>query len=304
MQAQEPAPPFIGLWTRLEGFERAELAKALHRRRVVKATLMRGTLHLVTARDFALLAPATTPMVQALWRSYLRDREEIPNVDELAERALDFATEPRTNSEMRGFLGGDDPWWRIRRHGLFVHAPGGEPWGFARTPRFVAARAWLDRPLADPHTSRRHLARRYLAAFGPAAVNDVAAWSGLTVTELRPVIEQMRVRRFRDERGRVLLDVPGAPLPDPATPAPPRLVPAFDNLILSHADRARVIADEYRRVVITGGIVDPVFLVDGFVAGRWRLVRGAVELDPFERLSRGVERELRREGEQLAAFVA
>ena len=303
LQAQEPAPPFIGLWTRLEGFERAKLADELHRRRVVKGTLMRGTLHLVTVRDFALLAPATTPMVQALWRRYLRDREPIPGVEELAERALEFATEPRTNAEMRDFLGGDDPWWRIRRHGLFVHAPGDEPWAFARRPRFVAARAWLGRPLVDPETSRRHLVRRYLAAFGPAAVNDVAEWSGLTVGDLRQVLERVRLRRFRDERGRVLLDLPRAPLPDAATPAPPRLVPAFDNLILSHADRTRVIANEYRRTVISGGIVDPVFLVDGFVAGRWRLVRGALELDRFERLPRGVERELRREGQRLAAFV-
>ena len=304
LQAQEPAPPFMGLWTRLEGFERGELVDALHRRRVVKATLMRGTLHLVTARDFALLAPATTPMVQALWRSYLRDRAEIANAHELTERALEFATEPRTNAEMREFLGGDDPWWRIRRHGLFVHVPGDEPWAFPRRPRFVAARAWLDRPLADPETSRSHLVRRYLAAFGPATVSDVAAWSGLTVAELRPIVERMRLRRFRDERGRVLFDVPGAPLPDAATPAPPRLVPAFDNLILSHADRTRVIADDHRRVVIDGGIVDPVLLVDGFVAGRWRLVGGAVELDAFERLPRAVERALRREGERLAAFAA
>ena len=303
LQAQDVVAPFIGLWTRIADFERDALTRALRRRTAVRGTLMRGTIHIVSARDYSLFAPAVRPMIQGLWQRYLRDREPIADVDGLTQRALAYAREPRTNAELREFLGGDDAWWRVRRHALFVNAPGDEPWGFARTVRLVAADAWLERPLADPATGREHLIRRYLAAFGPAGTDDVSRWTGLSQSDLRPTLERLKLRRFRDERGRVLFDVPGAPLPDPANPAPPRLLPAFENLILAHADRTRVVSDDYRRAVIRGGLVDPVFLVDGFVAGRWRFVGGAVQLEPFERVPRGVERELRRERERLAAFL-
>jgi hypothetical protein len=304
LQAQDLAPPFIGLWTRVTGFERDHLKRALARRTAIRATLMRGTIHIVTARDYAHFAPATLPMIQRLWRGYLRDREEVPNVEELTARALAYAAEPRTNAELREHVGGEDAWWRVRREALFVNAPGDEPWAFDRRRRFVAASAWLDRPLADPEAGRRHLVRRYLRAFGPAGADDVSAWSGLTAAELRLTLAAMRLRHFRDERGRLLLDLPRAPLPDPATPAEPRLLPAFDNTILAHADRTRVIPDEYRRAVIRGGLVDPVYLVDGFVAGRWRLAKGKPELDPFEPLARSVERALRHELEAVADFAA
>jgi Winged helix DNA-binding domain len=303
VQAQDVIPPFIGLWTRIAGFERDDLTRALERRTVVRATVMRGTIHMVTARDYANFGPATLPMVQRLYRSYLRDRQPVANVKRLTARALTYAEDPRTSAEMRDFLGGDDAWWRIRREALFVNAPGDEPWSFSRARRFVAASAWLDRPLADVEAARDHLVRRYLAAFGPATAADLSAWSGLKADELRPSLERLRLRRFRDERGRLLLDAPRAPLPDPRTPAPPRLLPLFDNTILSHADRTRVISDEHRQIVIRGGMVDAAFLVDGFVAGVWRLRKGSFELEPFGRLSRRAERELRREGAAVEEFV-
>lgn len=304
IQAQDVIPPFIGLWTRVAGFERADLTRALHRRTVVRATVMRGTIHMVTARDYASFGPGTLPMVQRLYRSYLRDRQPVRDVKRLATRALAYANEPRTGAEMRDHLGGEDAWWRIRREALFVNPPGDDPWSFSRRRRFVAATSWLERPLADVEAGRDHLVRRYLAAFGPATAADVSAWSGLPAAELGPSLERLRLRRFRDERGRLLLDAPRAPLPDPRTPAPPRLLPLFDNTILSHADRTRVISDEHRRIVIRGGMVDAAFLVDGFVAGVWRLRNGSFELEPFGRLSRRVERALRREGAAVEEFVA
>lgn len=304
VQAQDVIPPFLGLWTRIAGFERGDLTRALERRTVVRATVMRGTIHMVTARDYVNFAPATLPMVQRLYRSSMRDRKPVEDVERLTARALAYAREPRTGAELRDFLGGEDAWWRVRREGLFVNAPGDDAWSFSRRRRFVAASAWLERPLADVETGRDHLVRRYLAAFGPATTADLAAWSGLTTAELRPSLERVRLRRFRDERGRLLLDLPGGPLPDPRTPAPPRLLPLFDNTILSHADRTRVISDDYRRIVIRGGMVDAAFLVDGFVAGVWRLRQGSFELEPFDRLSRTVERELRREGAAVEEFVA
>ena len=304
LQAQDVVAPFIGLWTRVEGFDREQLKRALARRTAIRATLMRGTIHIVSARDYAHFAPATMPMVQRLWRSYQRDRAPVRNVERLTASALAYAAEPRTNAELRDHLGGEDAWWRVRREALFVNAPGDEPWSFGRSRRFVDASVWLSRPLADRRAGAAHLVRRYLTAFGPATSADVAAWSGLTAAEVGEALERVRLRRFRDERGRLLLDVPGAPIPDAATPAPPRLLPAFDNVILSHADRSRVISDDHRRRVIRGGLVDPVVLVDGFVAGRWRLANGKPELEPFEPIPRRAERELRRELDDVARFVS
>jgi hypothetical protein len=303
LQAQDVVAPFIGLWTRLAGFDREQLKRALHRRTAVRATLMRGTIHIVTAGDYAHFAAATLPLIQRQWRSYQRDRAGVPNVEAVTAQALDYASEPRTNAELNELLG-DDVWWRVRREALFVNAPGDEPWAFGRSRRFVAATAWLDRAPADTEPALRHLVRHYLAGFGPAGADDVSVWSGLTVAELRPTLEAMRLRRFRDERGRLLFDLPHAPRPDPETPAEPRLLPAFDNTILSHADRTRVLPEQYRRSVIRGGLVDPVVLVDGFVAGRWRLVQGTPELETFAPLERSVRRALRRELKAVAAFAA
>jgi hypothetical protein len=291
------------LWTRIEGFERPQLNRALTARRAVKATLMRGTVHLVSTSDYLCFLPAVLPMLREYWRPYLRHRTPVTNVDELAARALAFTSEPRSSSEMATHLGHEDRWWRVRMHAPFVRAPGDGSWAFGPRPAFVSGPAWVARPLAGDADGGLHLLRRYLRAFGPASVEDVAAWSGLRIAAVRELVPRLELRRFRDERGRLLLDLPRAPLPPPATPAPPRLLPAFDNLILSHADRTRVIADDHRRTVIRGGIVDPVFLVDGFVAGRWRVERARVELEPFGKLPREAERALRREADALARWL-
>lgn len=302
LQAQEPRAPYIGLWTRLHDFDRDRLTRALHDRRVVKATLMRGTLHLVSARDYDELAPALLAMIETLAR---RHRPGIRDVQDLARRALAFADRPRSNDALRTLVGGGDEWALVRAHAPFIRAPTGPIWAFGPRVAFVSAEAWLGASPGPDHERRVGLLRRYLAAFGPASLQDAAAWSGLTVAALRPAAEALapRLRRLRDERGRELLDLRGAPLPAGDTRAPPRLLPPFDNAILSHADRTRIVSDEHRRILIRGGLVDPVFLVDGFVAGRWRLQAGGVALEPFVRLPRTTERALRREGELLAAFL-
>jgi Winged helix DNA-binding domain len=306
LQAQDPQAPYVGLWTRVDGLRRQDVTRALHRRRVVKATLMRATLHLVSARDYALFLSALLPSLREYWRRYVRNRGSVPDVERLARRALAFADRPRSAAEMRSLLGGDDEWWRVRMHAPFIHAPTGEGWAFGRRPAFVSAESWLARPLESAAEGAVHLLRRYLRAFGPATLQDAVIWSGLTLNALRPAAEALstRLRRFRDERGRLLLDLRGAPLPDPDTRVPPRLLPAFDNALLSHVDRTRILSDDYRRAVIRGGLVDPVVLVDGFVCGRWRLEGGNVRFEAFEPWPRSVERELRREGERLAAFAA
>jgi hypothetical protein len=303
LQAQDPRAPYIGLWTRLDGFDRAQLTRAIRRRHAVKATLMRATVHLTSARDYVLFLPAVLPMLREYWRRYESRRSDVGDRGALANRAVAFASAPRSASELGEHLGGELGWWRARLHAPFVHAPTGDDWAFGRRPAFVAAETWLRRPFGATEGGLRHLVRRYLAAFGPATAADAAAWSGLPVSALRPAFDALDLRRFCDERGHELLDLRRTPLPPAGTPAPPRLLPPFDNLVLSHADRTRVISDEHRRTVIRAGIVDPVFLVDGFVAGRWRLRRGRIELEPFEPLPGAARAELVREAETLTGWL-
>jgi hypothetical protein len=309
IQAQDPVAPLFGLHSRIEGFEAGALARAVHERRVVRGTLMRGTVHLVSARDYLRLEPATGPLVRDMYRRYRRDRAELGDVSGLTAEAMAFAAEPRTTAAMNERFG-EDGWWRIRREGRFLHAPAeGERSGFGRRALFVSADAWLGaRPDASGEEALAHLVRRGLRGFGPMTLQDLAAWSGLSVAALRPAVEALPLVRRRDEDGRELLDLPRAPMRPPDAEAPPRLLAAFDNTILSHADRTRVIDDDARRAVIRGGMVDPVVLVDGFVRGRWRVQRSrrAAELvlEPFAPIPRRHVRPLRAEAERTLAFAA
>jgi hypothetical protein len=321
IQAQEPASPYLALWTRLVDFDASSLDAAFARRTVVKATLMRTTLHVVSADDFLALRAAITLREPGIRRP---DRvEPLPDADlaRLIETGIDFSAEPRTLGELRdhlaGQLDGKDPeelvWW-FRRRATLVHAPSDVAWSFARRPRLVAASSWLDgRSLAAPAEAVEHLARRYLAAFGPATAADLAAWSGMTVASVRPGIEAIEaageLRRFSDERGRTLLDLEGAPLPPADTPAPPRLLPMWESSLLAFADRTRIVSDADRALVIAAnGDTLPSFLVDGRVAGLWWAEQDAagrtrIVLEPFRRLATADRRALEGEGERLAAFV-
>lgn len=275
MQAQWEPAARTGLAVRLEDFRAEELA----RRSLVRATLMRATIHLVSARDYLLFLPALLPTLRRTWRQHHPRDPDHPDLDGLAARVLAAASEPKPAAELRALFDDDERgtvWFRIRHHVPFVRVDGD----------YVDPKAWLGRPFASAGEGMVHLVRRYLRAFGPARAADVAAWSGLQASELRPALERLRLRRFRDEAGRTLFDLPGAPLPPAETTAPPRLLPRFDNLVLSHADRTRVIADEHRKRIVRAAEVDATFLVDGFVAGRWKLERGKLELDPFGKLSR------------------
>jgi hypothetical protein len=203
---------------------------------------------------------------------------------------------------------GEDGWWRIRRAARFVYAPvEGPRGGFGRSAVFVSADAWLGEGFASEEEALAHLVRRGLAAFGPLTLADVAAWSGLTVGRLRPVVESLALVRRRDDRDRELLDVPRRVVVRDDVPAPPRLLAPFDNTILSHADRTRVIDDDVRRAVIRGGIVDAVFLVDGFVRGRWKIARAKrsaeLVLEAFGPIPRARVRALREEAERTLAFA-
>ena len=303
LQAQWAPAPYVGLWTRLEGFRREALERALLREQAVRAVLMRGTVHLVSLRDYGLLgsAVALPPWVR-------------PESAELAERVhdslLDFGREPRTRAETLTWLreahgidhdGGAGLWYALRTVGRITHAPESGTWKQPRETRYVL----IEHEQVDPSPARQHLVHRYLGAFGPATRADIAEWSGLRVRDLEPALEALEpLRRFRDERGRELLDLPRAPLPPGESPAPVRLLPRYDNLVLSHADRTRVISDDHRRTVIHGGgMVEATFLVDGFVAGLWRVEAGRVRVEPFAPLPRPWRREVDDEALRLEAWL-
>jgi hypothetical protein len=315
LQAQLARPPFIGLWSRLEGFQREELTRLLLRREVVRAPLMRCTLHLMSARDYLTLRAALQPVLGQAMRSALRERAKGLDIQGLvATTRTFFGEEPRTFEELRAFLlerypKGDERamGYAVRTHLPLVQVPTEAEWGFPGTADFAVAESWLGAPLeADekPHP----LVLRYLAAFGPATVNDVQTWSGLT--GLRDVLEELRpkLRTFQDERGRELFDLPKAPRPPADTPAPVRFIPEYDNLVLAHEDRTRLVADAHRSSIFKSNLrILPTFLVEGFVAGTWKVERkkasATLLLEPFEALSKRAREELAEEGDGLIRFV-
>jgi DNA glycosylase AlkZ-like len=317
MQAQAPAPPYVGLWTRLEGFRPDELARLILERRAVRIALMRNTVHLVTARDCLALRPLIQPVFERSLYATPAHRIALAGVDIEALVATGrtlLEESPRTAKELGELL--QERWpdrdpallARAIRHLVpLVQVPPRGVWGKSGPPAHTTAEAWLGRPF-DPTPSREEMVLRYLAAFGPATVKDVQTWSGLT--RLGEVIERLRSRllTFRDEGGKELFDLPEAPRPGPDSKAPPRFLPEFDNLILSHADRTRVIAEEYRRAIASrNGMVPATFLVDGFVCGTWKTERtrgrATLEIKPFEPLAREYRESLAEEAERLVRFT-
>src|SRR6516165_7818542 len=281
LQAQAPFPPYFGPCSQLAGLQPAALPQPLVSREAVRIALMRSTIHLVSARDCLTFRPLVQPVLDRSLPAIFGKQFAGLDAGALAAagRALVDA-EPRTFSELGGLLSPDWPGHAptalaqgIRVLVPLVQVPPRAVWGAAGQARHTSAEAWLGRPL-DPSPSPDVLITRYLAAFGPATVADVQAWSGLT--RLGEVVDRLRpgLRAFRDEPGRELFDLPEAPRPAPDTPAPVRLVAEFDNLILSHADRARVVSDGNRlRLYTRNGIFPGTVLHDGFVAGVWRLTR-------------------------------
>ncbi|HEU0305318.1 MAG TPA: winged helix DNA-binding domain-containing protein [Gaiellaceae bacterium] len=304
MQAQLPSAPYVGIWTRTTGFRRQALERELARAAVVKATVMRQTLHLVTRRDYALIRAAQSE-TNYPWQSR-QAKELAPSVRAFAGSGPVTTTEALAHLEREHGLTGIEARraWRaarVRAHLLHHHETA--LWRARPEGRFVA----LDEPEAhDPTQARAEILRRYLAAFGPASRRDIVAWSMLHVPEIQRALDRLEpLRRFRDEQGRELLDVPRAPLPDPETPAPARFLPKWDNVLLAFADRTRVLPEEHRRTVIRmNGDVAATFLVDGLVAGMWRVENGRVLLEPFEPLSRAAQGELEEEAAQLEGFLA
>ena len=316
LQAQAPFPPYYGLWSRLAGFQPGDLAELLVSRQVVRIALMRSTIHLVSARDCLMFRPLIQPMLDRSLSAIFGTHFAGLDASALAEagRALVDA-EPRTLGELGGLLAPDWPGHPpnalaqgVRVLVPLIQVPPRAVWGASGLSRHTSAEAWLGSPL-DPSPSPEALVARYLAALGPATVADVQAWSGLT--RLAEVVDRLRpgLRTFRDERGKELFDLPDAPRPAAGTPAPVRLVAEFDNLVLSHADRARVISPDHRQRLNTrNGIFPGTVLVDGFVAGMWRIgrTRGAATLtvEMFASVSPADRGAVVAEAERLLGFAA
>ena len=317
LQAQLARPPFVGLWTRGAGFTRDALTAPVHARRLVRVTAMRGTLHVMTAADYlALRAPLAT-MLAAGASGVLKDRTAGFDAAHVLDVARDIlrARGPLPFDALRDALAARLPdadvramGYTVRMHLPLVQVPtDGAPWGWDGKAPFALAEDWLGAPCAtdgDPAT----LVRRYLAAFGPATPADAQAWSG--VKGLRATFAAMRdaLVTFRDERGRELFDLPDAPRPGADADAPVRFLPDFDNLVLGHDDRTRVVADAHRPRIVSRNLqVAATFLVDGMVAGTWTAAKArgtaTLTLQPFATLAPAARRALEGEGETLLRFV-
>jgi hypothetical protein len=317
MQAQLARPPFVGLWTRLHGFTRDALRVPVEARAVVRVTAMRGTLHLLTAEDYRALRTTLQPMFTAASQSVLGARTGSFDLAAVLDeaRAVLAAEGPLTFEVLRERLAARMPdaderamGYAVRLHLPLVQVPtAGAAWGWDAKAPFALAVAWLGAPCAAD-AAPEALVRRYLAAFGPATPADAGAWSGLK--GLRATFTAMRdeLVTLHDERGRELFDLPDAPRPGGDVESPVRFLPDFDNLVLAHDDRTRVVADAHRSRLVSKNLqVAATVLVDGMVAGTWTIAkaRGAATLivRPFARIARAQLRALDAEGEALARFV-
>ncbi|HVU53156.1 MAG TPA: winged helix DNA-binding domain-containing protein [Polyangia bacterium] len=316
LQAQNTPSPYLALWSRLEGFRPEALSRLLSTRRAVRLALHRSTIHLVTARDCLALRPVLAPVLaRAHASSPFGKRLGALDLAPLVAKARALLEEgPLTTSELGARLAALRPGadaealgYAMRALLPLVQVPPRGLWGEGGLPRCADAEAWLGRGLATD-ASPDAFALRYLAAFGPATAADFQAWSGLggaapLFARLRP-----RLRVLADERGRELFDVPRAPRPDPDAPAPPRLLPDYDNAFLAHADRARIVAAEDLPRMRAENTFLPPFLVDGFVAGTWKLERAreraTLVLRPMRRLAAPDRAALEAEGEALLGLLA
>jgi hypothetical protein len=311
LQTQYAPTAYVGLWSRLHGFERDALTRALRRKTVVQGTLLRVTIHIVSCRDYWPFAVAVREGRRTWWLRFHKDLDarKMAGAATKLKRRLDGGSVHR--DDIVGLVGDAA---RANGVGLWldlVRVPPSGTWERRRADLFAAADDWLGAaPEIDPADALDHLVKRYLGGFGPARVAEIADWAGLAVTPVRETVARLKLRSFRDEQGKELVDVPRAPLPPEDTPAPPRFLGVWEAALLVHARSTQVLPEEYRPLVFNTKTPHSVntFLVDGAVAGTWRVERSrdtaTLTLKPFAPLPRGARDELRDEGERLVRFHA
>lgn len=310
VQAQVPRPPFVGLWTRLVEFARADLDRLIQTKRVVRGTLMRRTLHLMSQRDYLAFRPLLAPMLVTGIKTILGQR--VDGLDMSRLTTLARTKLPATFDTLRGHLGAHHPdhderalGYAVRLHLPLLMVPTKTKWSYPANAHFASADDYLGKPLGKGAPIATFV-KRYLAAFGPASPKDMAAWSGMR--DLAPAFAAMRdsLVTFESE-GRELFDLPDAPRPGDVD-APVRYITEYDNLLLGHADRRRIIADAHRKTVsTTNGIVRSTYLVDGMVAGMWAITRAKAKatltLQPFAPIPKAARAALEEEGDRLVRWV-
>jgi Winged helix DNA-binding domain len=309
IQAQYAPSMYIGLWSRLEGFEREALTRALEKRSVVQATLMRATIHLVSARDYWPFEVAVAKARREGWLSY-GPRAQETSAREMAGLAREVAARMRggelTRKEIQETTGN-----AMRTNGVgmwidLVRVPPSGTWERRRADLYALAEDWLGPAEVEPGAALDRLIRVYLTGFGPAAPAEIADWAGVGIRSVGKALDGMRLRRFRTEGGGELVDLPRLPLPDPDTPAPPRFLPTWDASLLVHCRRAQILPEEFRPLVFSTKTPQsvPTFTVDGQVAGTWRYEKGKLKVDAFRKLRVAERKALDREADRLAAFHA
>lgn len=316
LQAQSPNAPYFGLWSRLEGFQHEELSQLLRDRRIVRMALMRSTLHLVSARDALRLRPLLQSVMDRSLKGSFGKHVKGIDLEALAAagRAI-VEEEPLTLNELGKRLGGQWPGLDpeaatavVRNKVPLVQIPPRGIWGESGQAVHTSAEVWLGQPLSASPNLEGHI-RSYLAAFGPATIKDIQVWSGLT--RIHEKLQSLRpdLLTFQNERGEELFDLPDAPRPDADSTAAPRFLSEFDNMLLSYADRSRIMSENYRKRVFTSnGIIRATILIDGFVAGTWKLTSGrggaTLYIEPFRALSKRESEALSEEGARLLRFAA
>jgi len=318
MQAQAPFPPYFGLWTRLEDFEPRELVELIESRKAVRLSLMRSTIHLVTAEDAIRLRPVLQSVQE---RAFYFGSRHGPALDGLDMKAILRFSRKLVEEQPLTFTGlgrllekhfpgrpVDSLGYASRTHFAMIQVPPRGIWGKSGQPAHTTIEKWLGRSTGKD-TKPDDMILRYIAAFGPAGVRDAQAWSGLS--KLGDVFERVRPKlvTFRDETGRELFDLPNAPRPDEDIKVPVRFLPEYDNILLSHADRTRIISDvDRKQLFFGGGVVTSTILVDGFVHGTWRIARkgktATLEISPYRPLLKKDIAALTSEGKRLLAFAA
>jgi hypothetical protein len=311
LQTQYAPSGYVSLWSRLEGFRREDLTRALERRRVIQGWVMRSTIHMVSAADYWPMCMA----VRAARREWsIRNfRRELGDVDmrAVANRVREILADgPRRGKEVQDALVAEG-YPRVAWIGAgvwvdLVRVPPSGTWERKRGDLFGLADEWLGPPQVSEGQGLEHLVRRYFQGFGPASMGDLSSWAGVPVTTLRPVVERLRLRRFRDESGGQLLDLPRQLRPDPDTPAPPRFIPTFEATLLVQARRTGFLPEEYRSLIFSTKTPHsrPTFTVDGRIAGAWRYEGGRIELEPFAPIPRRFRSDVEDEARRLAGFHA
>jgi hypothetical protein len=310
LQTQYAPSGYIGLWSRLEGFHREDLTRALEERRIIQGTLLRNTIHMVSAADYWLLLAATAPSRQEWFTRLTRNEKPPPRMEEAADIIRsELNRGPRAADELKKALT-DRGFSRISWNGLsawvhMVRLPPSGTWERRRADTYELADRWLKPVKHSESRGLQHVVRRYLGAFGAAAVQDIAGWAGVPNAKITGAINAMKLTRYADERGKPLFDLPELALPDSKSRAPVRFLPTWDATLLVHARRTQILPEAYRPLVFNTKTPHskPTYLVDGQVAGSWRHDGGRIVLEPFKPLPRSVRAELEREAKRLAAFM-